>query len=87
MRMAWVILIVSALTDFVINAGTALTAAMLASGVAQIPNKAVILVVVIGGIVSMARTIQQALKATPETSAALKGDTSVVTTSTIEKTP
>jgi len=87
LKMAWLVLIVSAVTDFIINAGTALTAAMLASGVAQIPNRAVILVVVIGGVVSMARTIQQALKATPETSAALKGDVSTVTTSTIAKTP
>lgn len=62
-------------------------AAMVATGAATIPSRAVLLLSLLGGLVSMSRTIQQALKSTPETSAALKGDASVVTTSTLTKTP
>lgn len=51
------------------------------------PSKGVIMVALVSGLVSAARTIQQALKNTPETSAALKGDASTVTTSTTVKTP
>lgn len=87
MKVAWLILLVSAFTDLVINSGTALMAAMVATGSAQLPTKGVVLLAVIGGIVAGSRTIQQALKATPETSAALKGDASVVSTSTIARTP
>lgn len=87
MKIAWVIVIVSALTDFVITLATGLTAAMLATGSATMPNKATWLICVLGGAVQGARTVQQALKATPETSAALRGDESVVETKTVVKTP
>lgn len=80
MRTAWIVLLISALTDFVINAGTSVMAAMVATGAASVPSKAVLLLSVLGGLVSMSRTIQQALKATPETAAALKGDSSIVKT-------
>jgi nucleoside phosphorylase len=73
-KIAWTILLISALTDFVINAGTALTAAMLATGSAQIPSDAVLILSAIGGAISAARTIQQALKSTGVTVAALHGD-------------
>lgn len=87
MKVAWAILIISALTDFIINAGGALVAAMVATGSAVMPSNAVLLLALISGVVSASRTIQQALKASPETSAALKGSVSMVQTSTIEKTP
>lgn len=73
MKVAWLVLIISAFTDFIITAGTALTTAMVAAGSAQLPTPAIILLAIIGGLVSGARTIQQALKATPEQSAALRG--------------
>lgn len=87
MKTAWVILIVSALTDFTITVSASLTASMLATRVAELPNQSAMLLALLGGLVSASRTIQQALKATPETSAALKGDVSVISTSTISKTP
>jgi hypothetical protein len=62
------------LTDFVINAGTSLMAAMVATGSAALPSKAVMILAVIGGSVQMSRTVQQALKSTPQTIAALKGE-------------
>lgn len=70
-RIAWVTLLLSAFTDSVITAGTALMAVMTDSG--SMPNQVSIVVIVAGGIVAMARTINQALKATPENTAALKG--------------
>jgi hypothetical protein len=72
-KIAWLILSISAFTDFVITAATALTTAMVATGSAQLPNSAIVILAVLGGLVSGARTIQQALKATPEQSAALRG--------------
>jgi hypothetical protein len=76
MKSAWAVLLVSAFTDFVITAGTSLMTAMMASGDAELPRHAVMLVAGIGGVVAAARTIQQALKATPETVKQLKGATS-----------
>ena len=73
MRTEWAILIISALTDLIISTGTALSAAMVATGEARLPNDAVIILSLVGGLVAAARTIQQALKATPETIAKLKG--------------
>jgi hypothetical protein len=69
----WVALIITALTDLIISAGTALMSAMVATGSAQIPNDAVIVLALLGGIVAGARTMQQALKTTPENLARLKG--------------
>lgn len=73
MKTAWAILLISALTDFIITGATAITSAMVATGSAEIPSKAVVILAVLGGLVAAARTIQQALKATAETSAALRG--------------
>jgi len=73
MKNAWFVLIISALTDFVITGATAVTSAMVSTGSANFPSNAVIMLAVLGGLVSAARTIQQALKATPETTMALKG--------------
>lgn len=89
MKQAWIVLLVSAFTDFIINAGTALTSAMVATGNAAMPSKAVVILALIGGLVAFSRTVQQALKATPETTAALKGTPSISTTTTVtsEKTP
>lgn len=77
----------SALTDFGITVGTALTAAMVATGATTMPSSPVIVLAIIGGAVQGLRTVQQALKATPETAAALKGSASIVVTRTEEKTP
>lgn len=87
MKIAWTILLISALTDLIVTTATALTSAMVATGKAEMPNKAVLFLALLGGVVAAARTIQQALKATPETAAALKGDASVVSTMTTTKTP
>ena len=73
MRTEWAILIISALTDLIISTGTALSAAMVATGEARLPNDAVIILSLVGGLVAAARTIQQALKATPEGIEKLKG--------------
>ncbi len=73
MKSAWTILLISALTDFIITAATAITSAMVASESATMPGTPIILLAVLGGVVSAARTIQQALKATPEMTATLKG--------------
>lgn len=73
MKSEWAILIISALTDFIITAGTSLATAMVASGSAQMPSNAVVLLAGLGALVSAARTIQQALKATPAVTAALRG--------------
>jgi hypothetical protein len=63
-RNAFYVLMVSAATDFIITAGTALTTAMVANGEASMPSHPVILVAVIGGAVSFARTVQQAVRKT-----------------------
>lgn len=73
MKTAWTILLISAFTDFVITVGTALTSAMVATGSPQMPSDAVLALAFIGGATAAARTIQQALKATAETAAALTG--------------
>jgi hypothetical protein len=65
-RVAWIILIISALTDLIINAGTSIMAAMMATGNASLPTKAVWILAAVGGLVQMARTIQQALKTASE---------------------
>ncbi len=74
MNSARFVLLITALTDFIISAGTALGTAMVAQGNAQIPGAAVIILAVIGGVVAGARTVQQALKVTPETITSLRGD-------------
>lgn len=84
MKTAWFVLLISAFTDFIITAATSLTAAMVASGSAELPNRAVIVLSILGGLIAAGRTIQQALKSTPETVTALRGgqattETTVVT--------
>jgi hypothetical protein len=74
MKIEWTILLITALTDFVITSGTAINTAMVATGSAQMPSTPVMLVAIIGGLVVGSRTVQQALKATPEISAGLRGD-------------
>lgn len=87
MKFAWIILLISALTDFVVTAATGVITAMTATGSAALPNRATIVLCSLGGAVAAMRTIQQALKATPETAAALRGDTSIVKTATVSTTP
>lgn len=75
-HIAWTVLIISAVTDFIITTATALGTAMMATGAAAIPNDAVIVVALLGGLASGARTIQQKLnstQSTPEATRALKG--------------
>lgn len=74
MKIAWAILLISAGTDFIITAATAVTAAMVESASGQLPGYPTLLLGVLGGLVAAARTVQQALKATPDTTAALKGE-------------
>lgn len=82
MKIAWTILLISAFTDFVITVATGVTAVMTATGSAEMPSDAAWLVCALGGAVQAARTIQQALKTSPEVSAALKGNAVVETTVT-----
>lgn len=74
MKSEWTILLVSALTDAIITFGTAISAAMVTNGTATMPSTAVLVLASIGSLVTFARTVQQALKATPEATAALKGE-------------
>jgi hypothetical protein len=70
---SWVVLLVTAATDFLIVGGTSLMTAMMATGTAELPARSVLIVSAIGGVVAMARTIQSALRSTPEFAAMLKG--------------
>ncbi len=58
----WVVILISAGTDFIIASFGALTAAMLAKGDAMMPTYPVLLVSFGTGAVAAARTIQQALR-------------------------
>lgn len=73
MNIAWTIVLISALTDFIITAGTALTTAMVAAGDAELPSMAVLIVSGLGGLIAFARTVQQALKAGSEVKAIVTG--------------
>ncbi len=86
MKIAWTILIVSAITDFFIAAGGAYTSAVVAFP-GQKFNAEQIVVFLVVGIVASSRTVQQALKSTPEGSAgsmALTTGTKITATSTNE---
>lgn len=83
MKSAWFTLLISALTDFMITAGTAFL--VLPPDVNL--GKRQVLGILIGGGVAFARTIQQKLNATPDTVAALKGSVSSVVSVTETKTP
>lgn len=60
----WLIIGISAFTDSVISGASALTAAMVAGDMVQMPNRAVVVIALLGGLVAFARTIQQALRST-----------------------
>ena len=84
LRVAWTVLLISAMTDFFITSGTAWVTF---ASTGQSPTKMAIATMIVGGLIAAARTIQQALKSTPETAAALKGDFSTTATATVAKTP
>lgn len=73
MKIAWLVLLISAFTDGIIAGGTGLTSAMVATGSVTLPSPAVWLLSCVAGLLAAARTIQQALKVTPETTRLLKG--------------
>ncbi len=62
MSKQWIMLLVSAGTDFVILTGTSLTAAMIAKGDAMMPTYPVLILTLLGGIVAFARTVQQSIR-------------------------
>lgn len=74
MKVAWTILIITALTDFLISFGTALSAAMVVNQVVGMPGAPAVLISALGGVIVASRTIQQALKTTPIFTASLKGE-------------
>jgi hypothetical protein len=61
----WITLIVSAITDFVISAGGALTTAMVATTSQTLPSTATIVFSVVTGLVAAARGTQKLLTPTP----------------------
>ena len=61
MNSQYVTLIVSFVTDFIITAGTGVAGAMAATKVVEIPNRAVVALAVLMGIVSAARRVQALL--------------------------
>lgn len=87
MKTAWIILLISAMTDFGIVVSAGIASAMVATGDVSMPSAPVIILNVMLASGAALRTIQQALKNTPETAAALKGAPSITATTTIEKTP
>ncbi len=72
MKTAWAVLLITALTDFMIAFATGLTVGN-ATTLTAYPTGPTVLYSAIGGAVVAARTIQQALKATPANTAELKG--------------
>lgn len=75
MKIAWLVLLISAGTDFVITAGAALSTAMVAhGGSTEIPSLAVCLLASLAGLTAFARTIGQGLKSDTQTSTALRGN-------------
>lgn len=63
MKIAWIVVLISALTDFIITFSTALMTAMSVSEVVGLPDRPTLLLAGLGGLVVAMRTIQQALKA------------------------
>jgi len=78
MKIAWTILLVSALTDFMIAGGGAYTSAIVAFPDQKFNKEQVILFLVLG-LIAASRTIQQGLKTTPEGSAGSAALTTPVT--------
>ena len=73
MKIAWLVLLITALTDFTLTFATGLSTAMATSHVVGLPDIGTILIAALGGVVVASRTVQQALKATPTATAELKG--------------
>lgn len=80
MKIAWTIVLVSALTDFLIAGGGAYTSAIVAFPDQEFNKEQVILFLVLG-LIAASRTVQSALKATPEGSAGSVALTSGITAS------
>ena len=80
MKIAWTILLVSALTDFLIAGGGAYTSAVVAFPEQHFNKEQVILFLVLG-LVAASRTVQQGLKTTPEGAAGPVALTNGVTAS------
>ena len=81
MKIAWAILLITALTDFLITGGTAIMTVM-SETKNGLPGMSAWIAAGIGGLIVAARTVQQALKATPATTADLKGVPVTVVTTT-----
>lgn len=64
-QMFWFTLIISFVTDFVIAAGSCLTAAMVAGGSTNVPSTAVLIYSLISGLVIGARRVQALLSTPP----------------------
>ena len=79
MSKEWAIILISAMTDFIIGAFGALTAAMLARGDAMLPSYPVLLVSFGTGAVSFARTVQSNMRRLDPN---IVETTSVITTTT-----
>ena len=60
-RTTW-LLLASAGTDFIVTFGTSLGTAMVATGSAEMPSTAVLVISLLGALVAFGRTLQQALK-------------------------
>ena len=58
----WLILAISALTDFLVVAGSTVLGAMLATGQTTLPTKAVWLLSLMSGLVAAAKEVRAALK-------------------------
>jgi hypothetical protein len=67
MKIDWPVLVIKAVTDAVITAGTALTSAMVASEVVAIPSIPVWILAAVGAAMAAARTIQQTMQAVQAT--------------------
>ena len=87
MKVEWAILLITALTDFMLTFLTGLGTAMATSHTVGLPDASTILVAAIGGGVVAFRTVQQALKANPVTTAALKGQDAPVVVPATATTP
>lgn len=85
MKIEWTILLISALTDFILAFAGGMTAGNAASATTYPTGPTLFYSTLFALGVGM-RTIQQALKATPATSAALKGEAVSTATSTTTTT-
>jgi hypothetical protein len=86
MKIAWIIVLVSAFTDFIIAGGGAYTSAVVAFPAQKFNGEQVALFLILG-LIAAARTVQAALKATPEGAAgsmALTAETKITAKSTNE---